>query len=90
MKNKHGIGDAPIEARLLEVMNRLARGMDEILNGEAKGAARQNGFILLVFPFEGYEGRANYISNASRKDVVVMLKEQLARLEGFPETKGRA
>ena len=84
------LGDAPIEARLREIMNRLAKGMDEILNGDAKGDARQNGFILLVFPFEGHEGRANYISNASRKDVVVMLKEQLARLEGQPEMKGRA
>lgn len=84
------IGDAPIEGKLRDIMNRLARILDMVLNGEAKGAARENGFILLVFPFEGHEGRANYISNANRKDVVVMLKEQLARLEGFPETKGRA
>ena len=44
----------------------------------------------MVFPFEGFEGRANYISNASRKDIIVLLKEQLARFQGQPDIKGRA
>jgi len=44
----------------------------------------------LFFPFEGREGRCNYISNAAREDVLTLLKEQVARFEGQPEMKGRA
>jgi hypothetical protein len=47
----------------------------------------------MVFPFSAdADGahRCNYISNASREDVVVLLKEQLARFEGQPEIEGRA
>lgn len=85
------LGDAPIEPRLHEIMNALAQGLDKALNGDAKGKDRKNGFILLVFPFDGHEGRCNYISNgADRRDVVVMLKEQVRRFEGQPEMKGRA
>lgn len=32
----------------------------------------------------------NYISNAVRDDVVVLLKEQLARFEGSPDVTGHA
>lgn len=85
------LGDAPIEPKHHELMNRIARGLDEAFNGEARGADRQTGFILLVFPFGENEGRCNYISNgADRKDVVVMLKEQIKRFEGQPEITGRA
>jgi len=90
----HNIGDAPIEPRLHSTMNALAKTVDEFLNGDPdrdfKIDDRKNGFVLLVFPFEGNEGRCNYISNANRDDIVVMLKEQLARLSGQPEMKGRA
>jgi len=82
------IGDAPIELRLREMMNALAHGIDEILNG--KDGEQRNGFCLMVFPFEGFSGRANYVSNASREDVIVLLKEQLKRFEGQPELRGRA
>lgn len=76
------LGDAPIEPRLHEMMNALARGVDEILNGPATpDRVKHNGFILLVFPFEGREGRCNYISNAQRADVLQLLKEQVARFE---------
>jgi hypothetical protein len=44
----------------------------------------------MVFPFDSFDGRANYISNARREDVIVLLKEQLARFEGQPEMKGKA
>lgn len=86
----HQLGDAPIEPKLHDMMNDMARRLDNFFNGDLKGAERQTGFVLLVFPFEGREGRANYISNAKREDVVVMLKEQLARFEGQPEQTGRA
>jgi hypothetical protein len=88
------VGDAPIEPRVHSTMNVLARMVDEFLNGDPdrdfKIDDRKNGFVLLVFPFEGHEGRCNYISNANRADIVVMLKEQLARLSGQPEIKGRS
>ena len=69
----------------------VAHVLDELFNGEAKGAARTIGFLLLVFPFGESEGRCNYISNgADRKDIVTMMKEQIKRFEGQPEMEGRA
>jgi hypothetical protein len=85
------LGDAPIEDEHRELMNEIAVRLDRLFNGEAKGADRHTGFILLVFPFGEKEGRCNYISNgADRRDVVVMLKEQIARFEGQPEVSGKA
>jgi len=85
---KHGLGDAPIEPKHHAMMNKLAHAVDEMLNGDTR--SRKTGFCLMVFPFEGFDGRANYISNAKREDIIVLLKEQLARFEGQPEQKGRA
>ena len=82
------LGDAPIDPKLREMMNALARGVDDILNGKER--PKQNGFILMVFPFEGHEGRCNYISNAQRADIVIMLKEQIKRFEGQPDMTGHA
>lgn len=89
MSDKHTLGDAPIEPRYIEEMNRLARELDARFN-HGKLPMKDTGFVLLVFPFNGHEGRCNYISNANREDVVVLLKEQLARFQGQPEVKGRA
>ena len=49
------------------------------------------GFVVLVAEFGRIEGgRVNYISNGERDDMVAMLREYLARLEGrvaeTPET----
>ena len=91
MKKPERLGDAPIEPKLVEMMNALAKGIDEILNGAGTpNDKKQNGFILMVFPFADHQGRCNYIANANRQDVIVMLKEQLARFEGMAETKGTA
>ena len=69
-------------------MQKLAAGIDEILNGSGP---RTNGFVLLAFPFDAKSGaRVNYVSNAERADIVVSLKEILARFEGQSETKGSA
>lgn len=84
------LGDAPIEPRYIEQMNQLARYLDQRFNGLAKGKGKKTGFVLLVFPFGNHEGRCNYISNAEREDVIVLLKEQLARFQGIPEAEGRA
>jgi hypothetical protein len=82
------IGDGPIEAVFADKMNALAHAVDELFNFDKND--RKVGFILMVFPFGHEDHRCNYISNADRKDVVVLLKEQLARLEGQPEMKGSA
>jgi hypothetical protein len=85
------LGDAPIQQAYRERMNAVARALDEMFNGEAKGADRETGFVLLVFPFGTAEGsRCNFISNgADRRDVVVLMKEMIARFEGQPEMAGR-
>jgi hypothetical protein len=88
------LGDAPIEPQYHDQMNKLARALDEIFNGDAKGAARKTGFVLMVYPFNDdgrTDGRCNYISNgADRRDVVTLMKEMIARFEGQPEMSGRA
>ena len=87
---EHTLGDAPIEPEYNDMMNALAQGIDEILNGPKKeGVAKENGFVLMMFKM-GEEGRCNYISNARREDITVLLREQLARFEGMPEARGHA
>lgn len=87
----HELGDAAIEPRYHDLMNDLARGLDDVFNHGARGAARKVGFVLLVFPFDGHEGRCNYISNgADRQDIVTLFKEMIARFEGQPEIRGVA
>jgi hypothetical protein len=88
---EHQLGDAPIEESYREKMRAIAQTLDEFFNGEAKGKDRKTGFVLLAFPFGAQDGRCNYISNgADRRDIVTMMKEQIARFEGQPEMKGRA
>lgn len=85
------LGDGPIEEQYREKMIAVVRGLDEIFNGQVGGPGRKTGFVLLVFPFGDHEGRCNYISNgADRRDIAIMLREQLARFEGMPSGKGRA
>ncbi len=85
------LGDAPIEDQYRQQMNDIARTLDMIFNGQVGGPGRQTGFVLLVFPFAGHEGRCNYISNgADRRDIVVLMKEQIKRFEGQPDVKGTA
>jgi hypothetical protein len=85
------LGDAPIEAEFRETMNGIAKVLDQAFNGSAKGQDRKTGFILMLFPFGEGEGRCNYISNgADRRQVVTLMKEQIARFEGQPEITGTA
>lgn len=86
--HSEGLGDAPIEPALRELMQSVARGLDDVFNGDRRGKDRKVGFVLLVFPFGSGDGRCNYISNgADRRDIVVMLKEQISRFEGMAEPK---
>lgn len=70
-----------IDPEYREQMQKLAKLVDTYWNGPKQGHQREVGFILLVFPF-GQGDRINYISNAERRDVVVALKELVARFEG--------
>jgi hypothetical protein len=91
MKKPQPLGDQAIQPEYKEKMIALAQAVDELFNGEAKGKDKKVGFVLLVFPFGNTDGRCNYISNgADRKDIVVMMKEQIKRFEGQPEEVGRA
>lgn len=91
MSDAHHLGDAPIESQFKDDMQRVALALDEIFNGPNKAAARKTGFVLLVFPFNDPDGRCNYISNgADRRDIVALMKEQIARFEGQPQQKGNA
>lgn len=90
-RNTAQLGDGPIEAEYVEKMKTIAKALDEIFNGDAKGGARKTGFVLLVFPFADGDGRCNYISNgADRRDIVTLFREQIRRFEGQPEMKGSA
>ena len=90
-RSPHSLGDAPIEERHRASMNEVAAALDKIFNGDARGQNRETGFVLLVFPFGAKDGRCNYISNgADHRDIVVMMKEQIARFEGQAEESGRA
>jgi len=84
------IGDGPVQQEYVDMMKEVARLIDVMFNDNAKGEAKHTGFILMVFPFHNHGGRCNYMSNADRRDVVVMLKEQIARFEGQPEISGNA
>lgn len=86
------LGDGPLQAAYRAQMEGIARAIDGILNGDAQGDARKNGFVLLVFPFgAGDDHRCNFISNgAKREDIVVLFKEMIARFEGQPEIRGKA
>jgi hypothetical protein len=90
MAEDHTLGDQPIEQQYRDKMKKLAQALDAFLNDGATGDDRKTGFCLMVFPFADFDGRANYISNANRRDIVILLKEQLRRFEGQPELKGHA
>lgn len=83
--------DDKISIEYRATMNRVAKSIDTSLNGAAVGGDRKVGFVLLTFPFDGPDNaRTNYISNADRKDIVVAMKEIVARFEGQAHVTGRA
>jgi hypothetical protein len=79
----------PISHQFRDQMNAIAQVLDEAFNGTER--PKKNAFVLLLAPFDGPEGaRTNYISNGRREDILVMMKEVIARFEGQPEQKGTA
>ena len=77
MKNEQ-----PIEDKYQETMRDIARVLDKALNGSVtKATEKKTGFVLLMFDF-AHGGRMNYISNAQREDMLLSMKEFIARAEG--------
>ena len=77
----------PIAPKYREQMNDLARALDRALNPNP--ARKTLGFALFIFEFNA-PGRANYISNANRADMITAMKETHARFEGQADVKGTA
>lgn len=75
----------PIQSQYREMLNELARELDARFNptlpglGGARGP-RKIGFFLTLFEF-GDQRRMNYISNAEKVDVKVMLRDIADRIE---------
>lgn len=83
--------DEVIDPQYEAQMVHLARTIDRIFNGDpGPERVKKTGFFLCVFPFDNFDGRSNYVSNANRKDIIVLLKEMAARFQGQPEVEGRA
>lgn len=79
----------PIDPAVHAQMNALAGFLDDVLNGDDR--PKQIGFALLLYRF-GEDlvstHRINYIGNGDRGDVLVALKELVARWEGrYSETE---
>jgi hypothetical protein len=88
VKKRERLGDAPVSEEYRLQMQAVAEGVDRIFNGTARGTNRKTGFVIMVFPYGDHDGRCNYMSNgADRKDIVVLMKEMIARFEGQPEIK---
>jgi hypothetical protein len=74
------VSEDGIEMTMSEAMQNLAAALDRILNGEkvATGGERNNGFILLVFPYGDQSGMASRISNGvATTDVMRIFEEQI-------------
>jgi hypothetical protein len=78
----NALGDGPVEQQYIEKMRTVARGIDHHFNGMSMpGRKKTIGFVLMVFPFDRPDGRCNYMSNAQRDEVLLLLKEQVKRFE---------
>ena len=71
------------------LMQGLAQNVNQVLNGVDDEIPPEWGFALLVFPLtpfdEGYEEHVvNYVGNVERKDLIVAMKELIARWEKAP------
>lgn len=69
--------EQPIEEHIRELMQQIGA----ILLLAIQETNANYGFALLMFEY-GAEGRMNYISSASRRDMVAALKEFIAKNEG--------
>lgn len=71
----------PVQAQYREMMNGLANGIDDILNGEnCPVSEKKLAFCLVIAEFGDIDSsRMNYISNGAREDMVKLLGELLKK-----------
>jgi len=82
----HWITDEETAKR--ELMH-LAEHLDDVFNGADDGPS-STGFMLLVAYPLGPEDRCSVVSNMPTRDLLAMLKLQVARLEGQAFQTGHA
>lgn len=72
-------------------MQTLARLVDSAMCKMQSATGPKLGFALLVFELDKPQGsRTNYVGSCRREDILVALKEVVARWEGQPHQAGRA
>lgn len=85
-RGEHEYGDATVDAEYRAKMIAICQTIDEFVNDGVKGHDRKTAFVVMMFPFGAGPGRTNFMSNGvDRKDLVVLMKEMIARFEGQPE-----
>ena len=83
LKPEERLGSKPVETEYHRSLRAVFMTIDEWLNPDK--ADKKVGIIVMMFPLGERPGRCNYMSNAKREDIVVLLKEQLRYFEGQPE-----
>ena len=79
----------PADNKTTSAMYDASSYIDVIFNGKIKGALRPVGFVLLAFNKDDAT-KVNYSSNCERRDMIVAMKEILARMEGQPAIIGHS
>jgi len=64
----------PVSPKYVEQMKLIAEGLNDLL--------KPAGFVLLIFDQVQGNTEVNYISNCEREDMVVAMKEVVAKFEG--------
>lgn len=72
---------APVQEEYRKSMRAIMETLDHYLNGSHR--PRVTGIAILMFSLEGAQDRVNYMSNCDRKDMLVAMKEFIARAEGM-------
>jgi hypothetical protein len=80
--------DERIESEFAELMTMIARGIDNVFNGDRK--ERDVGFCLMLFRADGRPGRCNIIGNVSREHLVTMMREEVASFDQWSQPAGHA
>ena len=91
-----GADHGPIQADLSELMNAVARTLDDLFNGpDCPASEKRVWFFLAAGNFgEGSDlperNRFNYISNADKLDMRATLRDVLGGIEGRMAGEGHA
>lgn len=74
--------EGPVQEEYEEMMRVLGGVIDHLLNGDR--LPKQTGFAILMFDFNETptSDRINYLSNARRAEMIIAMKELVARFEG--------